>query len=83
MHPARAQPPGNCYAGFLFVWVEKHTLDEVMDVFAKLHYVYVENLTWVILNPNNTARNRATYILDWRTRVFTQARAVCTGRWRN
>ena len=37
------------------MWVEKETLDEVMDTLAKQGYVYVENLTWVILQPNNKA----------------------------
>lgn len=45
--------PQLCPLGFIFVWVEKETLDEVVDVLGRHGYVYVENLTWVILQPNN------------------------------
>ena len=44
-----------CPLGFLFVWVEKEVLSEVVDVFVKAEYVYVENLTWVHVAPNNRA----------------------------
>ena len=45
-----------CPLGFIFVWVEKEVLSEVMDVFAKASYQYVENLTWVQMTPANRVR---------------------------
>jgi len=40
--------------GFIFIWVEKENLSKVCDVMDKKNFVYVENLTWVQLKPNNT-----------------------------
>ena len=48
-----------CPSGFIFVWVEKEVLDEVVDALVRLKYVYVENLTWVLLGANNRVRRRA------------------------
>ena len=45
-----------CPLGFIFVWVEKEVLSEVMDVFAKASFQYVENLTWVQMTPANRVR---------------------------
>ncbi len=44
-----------CPLGFIFVWVEKEVLSDVVDVFVSAHFVYVENLTWVHMAPNNKA----------------------------
>jgi hypothetical protein len=51
--------PKLCPVGFIFVWVEKEVLDQVVDVLVQQKYVYVENLTWVLMNANNRARARA------------------------
>ena len=51
--------PKLCPVGFIFVWVEKEVLDQVVDVFVQQKYVYVENLTWVLMHANNRARTRA------------------------
>lgn len=40
--------------GFIFIWVEKENLSKVCDVMHEKNFVYVENLTWVHLKPNNT-----------------------------
>jgi hypothetical protein len=48
--------PKLCPLGFVFVWVEKEVLDQVVDVMVRLKYVYVENLTWVLMRPNNRVR---------------------------
>jgi hypothetical protein len=75
--------PKVCPLGFVFVWVEKEVLDQVLrggkriarllrcanlkrrrvrlraqvvDVLVRLKYVYVENLTWVLMAPNNRVR---------------------------
>ena len=40
--------------GFIFIWVEKENLSKVCDIMDQKNFVYVENLTWVQLEPNNT-----------------------------
>jgi hypothetical protein len=50
--------PKLCPLGFVFVWVEKEVLDQVVDAMVRLKYVYVENLTWVLMRPNNRVRAR-------------------------
>lgn len=45
-----------CPLGFIFVWVEKEVLSDVVDVFVKASFVYVENLTWVHMSPMNRVR---------------------------
>ena len=49
--------PDICKHGFVFVWVDKEVLDEVVDVLVRQKYVYVENLTWVTMAPNNRVRS--------------------------
>ena len=51
--------PKLCPVGFIFVWVEKEVLDQVVDVLVQQKYVYVENLTWVLMTANNRVRARA------------------------
>ena len=51
--------PKLCPVGFIFVWVEKEVLDQVVDVLVQQKYVYVENLTWVLMHANNRARAQA------------------------
>lgn len=55
-HLAALQLEKLCPLGFVFVWVEKEVLSDVVDVFVKAQFVYVENLTWVHMAPNNRAR---------------------------
>ena len=50
--------PKLCPVGFIFVWVEKEVLDQVVDVLVQQKYVYVENLTWVLMTANNRVRAR-------------------------
>lgn len=45
-----------CPVGFVFIWVEKEVLDQVVDAMVRMKYVYVENLTWVLMAANNRAR---------------------------
>mmetsp|Transcript_6269 Transcript_6269/g.15494 ORF Transcript_6269/g.15494 Transcript_6269/m.15494 type:complete len:474 (+) Transcript_6269:82-1503(+) len=42
-----------CPTGFIFIWVEKSDVQNVCEWMYKLDYVYVENLTWVQMLPNN------------------------------
>ena len=39
--------------GFIFIWVEKENLSLVCDVMHEKNFNYVENLTWVQMQPNN------------------------------
>ena len=49
--------------GFVFIWVEKENLSRVCDIMSDKNFVYVENLTWVQLKPNNTiVESAARYI---------------------
>ena len=49
--------------GFVFIWVEKENLSAVCDVMSEKKFVYVENMTWVQMRPNNTiAGSEASYI---------------------
>ena len=45
-----------CPLGFIFVWVEKEVLSDVVDVLVKASFVYVENLTWVHMDSRNRVR---------------------------
>ena len=42
--------------GFVFMWVEKENLSAVCDAMMDQKFVYVENMTWVQMMPNNTMR---------------------------
>lgn len=39
--------------GFIFIWLKKTQIQQVWSLMTKWRYVYVENLTWVMLKPNN------------------------------
>ena len=43
--------------GFVFMWVEKENLSAVCDVMSKKQFVYVENMTWVHMRPDNVIVN--------------------------
>lgn len=68
------------------MWVEKEVLSPVVDVLARARFVYVENLTWVHLRPNNrcaaggaavTARSHRTLLLFRRdTREFPRGKDI-------
>jgi hypothetical protein len=47
--------PRLCPVGFVFIWADKSLLADVVRQMYKWKYVYVENLTWVMMAPNNTA----------------------------
>lgn len=49
--------------GFVFMWVEKENLSQVCDVMLEKAFVYVENMTWVQMHPNNTIANCAAQYL--------------------
>lgn len=40
--------------GFVFMWVEKENLSAVCDAMMDQRFIYVENMTWVQMMPNNT-----------------------------
>lgn len=42
-----------CPAGFVFIWVDKEHIAPVMDLMYKWRFVYVENLNWLLLGPDN------------------------------
>ncbi len=42
--------------GFIFIWVEKQLIAEVLDVMLEWGFKYVENLIWVRENIDNTIR---------------------------
>mmetsp|Transcript_7895 Transcript_7895/g.10684 ORF Transcript_7895/g.10684 Transcript_7895/m.10684 type:complete len:261 (+) Transcript_7895:45-827(+) len=46
--------PKICPIGFIFIWVDKALLSDVVYLMEKLNYAYVENLTYVMLLPNNS-----------------------------
>ncbi|BDA48164.1 hypothetical protein COCOBI_11-4240 [Coccomyxa sp. Obi] len=43
-----------CPVGFIFIWVDKVHVAAVVKLLYKWGYIYVENLTWVQMAPNNT-----------------------------
>ena len=45
--------------GFVFMWVEKENLSAVCDAMMDQNFVYVENMTWVQMTPNNTVAGAA------------------------
>jgi hypothetical protein len=68
-----------CPLGFIFVWVEKEVLSDVVDVFARVNYVYVENLTWV----HRTASNRVRVLslrVPFSIHVLTRCSLAVIGR---
>jgi N6-adenosine-specific RNA methylase IME4 len=42
--------------GFIFVWVEKWMIPEVIEVFEAKGFNYVENVCWIHKNVNNKIR---------------------------
>eukprot|EP00887_Chlorella_sp_A99_P001347 scaffold14.g1347.t1 len=40
--------------GFAFVWVQKQHVQALCRLMKRWGFVYIENLTWVFLGPNNT-----------------------------
>jgi len=74
--------------GFIFIWVEKENLSEVCDIMDRKTFVYVENLTWVQLKPNNTivqsaarylGRSHRTLLIfrrDVRDKRFTEGKKI-------
>ena len=51
---ASVQIPKLCRHGFILIWLKKGLIQPAWEVLTKWGYVYVENLTWVVLNPNNS-----------------------------
>lgn len=45
--------PRLCPVGYLFLWVPKTLVSQVVRLLYSWGYVYIENLTWVWMNPNN------------------------------
>jgi len=44
-----------CPVGFVFVWADKAHLHAVVKLLYARKFVYVENLTWVHMGPDNRA----------------------------
>ena len=42
-----------CPTGFIFIWIDKRDVQGVCELMYKQKYVYVENLTWVYMRPDN------------------------------
>lgn len=42
-----------CPTGFIFIWVDKRDVMPVCDLMEEMGYVYIENLTWIYMLPNN------------------------------
>ena len=40
--------------GFIFIWIPKHHVQAVCKQMTKWGFVYIENLTWVYMAPNNS-----------------------------
>eukprot|EP01080_Neovahlkampfia_damariscottae_P002828 gene2828-4235_t len=40
--------------GYIFIWIEKENISDVMMYFEKLNFVYVENMVWVKKEMNNS-----------------------------
>ena len=50
---AKLNLPAICPIGFIFIWVDKAVLSDVVYLMEKWKYNYVENLTWVQMAPHN------------------------------
>lgn len=46
--------PKLCPVGFVFIWAEKEHISTVVKQLYRWGYQYVENLTWVYMDTNNT-----------------------------
>jgi N6-adenosine-specific RNA methylase IME4 len=72
--------------GFIFIWVEKENLSLVCDVMQEKNFNYVENLTWVQMQPNNVivgtesrylARSHRTLLIFRRSvTMFPEGKAI-------
>ena len=40
--------------GYIFIWIEKENISEIMMYFEKLNFVYVENMCWIKKEMNNS-----------------------------
>lgn len=40
--------------GFVFIWIPKHHVQAVCKQMTKWGFIYIENLTWVYVAPNNS-----------------------------
>jgi hypothetical protein len=39
--------------GYIFIWIEKENISEMMNYFEKINFIYVENMVWVKKELNN------------------------------
>jgi hypothetical protein len=39
--------------GYIFIWIEKENISEIMNYFEKINFIYVENMVWVKKELNN------------------------------
>ena len=66
--------------GFVFVWTPKELVHPVCKLMLKQGFAYVENLTWVWMQPNNTiAEDASEYICRSHLTLY-MFRAVCADR---
>ena len=45
-------PPEVMKEGMLFIWAEKELIGEILDHFEQQGFEYVENMVYVMLDPN-------------------------------
>ncbi|KAK3277794.1 hypothetical protein CYMTET_14222 [Cymbomonas tetramitiformis] len=63
--------------GFIFIWIDKTVLEEVMNLMYKWNYVYVENLTWVqMLTNNKFLQSESKYVSQSHQTLYIFRRAI-------
>jgi N6-adenosine-specific RNA methylase IME4 len=66
--------------GFIFVWTPKELVHPVCKLMLKKGFAYIENLTWVWMEPNNTiAENDSEYVRRSHLTLY-MFRAICGDR---
>lgn len=50
-----------CPHGFIFIWAAKQDISAVFRLLGKLGFMYVENLTWVLLHANGSVLHLPEY----------------------
>jgi len=66
--------------GFVFVWTPKELIMPVCKLMQKQGFAYVENLTWVWMQPNNTIAEDASAYIGRSHSTLYMFRATCVDR---
>ena len=66
--------------GFVFVWTPKELIMPVCKLMSKQGFAYVENLTWVWMQPNNTIAEDASAYIGRSHSTLYMFRATCADR---